>query len=87
MDIVERNLRKTRVGTVVSDKMDKTIVVQVERRIRHPLYGRIITRRRKFKVHDENNAASVGDRVRIMETRPLSKEKRWRLVEIVEKAR
>jgi len=84
---VERNLRKTRVGTVVSDKMDKTIVVQVERRIRHPLYGRIITRRRKFKVHDENNAASVGDRVRIMETRPLSKEKRWRLVEIVEKAR
>jgi len=87
VDIVERNLRKTRVGTVVSDKMDKTIVVQVERRIRHPLYGRIITRRRKFKVHDENNAASVGDRVRIMETRPLSKEKRWRLVEIVEKAR
>ena len=80
-------MRKTRVGTVVSDKMDKTIVVQVERRIRHPLYGRIITRRRKFKVHDENNAASVGDRVRIMETRPLSKEKRWRLVEIVEKAR
>ena len=84
---MERNLRKTRVGTVVSDKMDKTIVVQVERRIRHPLYGRIITRRRKFKVHDENNAAAVGDRVRIMETRPLSKEKRWRLVEIIEKAR
>ena len=87
MDIVDRNLRKTRVGMVISDKMDKTIVVQVERRKRHPLYGRIITRITKFKAHDENNAASVGDRVRIMETRPLSKDKRWRLVEIVEKAR
>ncbi len=83
----ERNLRKSRVGTVVSDKMDKTIVVQVERRVQHPLYGRIIKRRTKFKAHDENNAAGIGDRVRIMETRPLSKEKRWRLVEIVEKAR
>ncbi len=80
-------MRKTRVGTVVSDKMDKTIVVQVERRIRHPLYGRIITRRKKFKVHDEDNAAAVGDRVRIMETRPLSKEKRWRLVEIIQRAK
>ncbi|HHV93927.1 MAG TPA: 30S ribosomal protein S17 [Firmicutes bacterium] len=84
---MERKMRKTRVGTVVSDKMDKTIVVQVERRIRHPLYGRIITRRKKFKVHDEDNAAAVGDRVRIMETRPLSKEKRWRLVEIIQRAK
>jgi small subunit ribosomal protein S17 len=83
----ERNLRKSRVGTVVSDKMDKTIVVQVERRVKHPLYGRILLRRTKLKAHDENNTASMGDRVRIMETRPLSKEKRWRLVEIVEKAR
>ncbi|NMB12504.1 MAG: 30S ribosomal protein S17 [Firmicutes bacterium] len=83
----ERNLRKSRVGMVVSDKMDKTIVVQVERRVKHPLYGRIIKRRTKFKVHDEKNTAGIGDRVRIMETRPLSKEKRWRLVEILEKAR
>ncbi|NLJ25605.1 MAG: 30S ribosomal protein S17 [Firmicutes bacterium] len=83
----ERNLRKTRVGIVVSDKMDKTIVVQVERRVKHPLYGRILHRRNKFKAHDEHNTAGIGDRVRIMETRPLSKDKRWRLVEIVEKAR
>ena len=87
MDIVERNLRKTRVGTVVSDKMDKTIVVQVERRKRHPLYGRIITRRTKFNVHEEYNFAVVGVRVWIMETRPLYNVNRWGLVEIVEKAR
>ncbi|NMB45338.1 MAG: 30S ribosomal protein S17 [Firmicutes bacterium] len=83
----ERNLRKSRIGMVVSDKMNKTIVVQVVRRVKHPLYGRIIQRRTRFKVHDENNTAGIGDRVRIMETRPLSKEKRWRLVEIIEKAR
>lgn len=83
----DRGLRKTRVGTVVSDKMDKTVVVEVERRVKHPLYGRIVRRSNKFKAHDENNSARVGDRVRIMETRPLSKEKRWRVVEIIEKAK
>ncbi len=82
-----RNQRKTRVGRVVSDKMDKTVVVAVEDRVRHPLYGRVITRTAKFKAHDENSEAHEGDRVRIMETRPLSREKRWRVVEIVEKAR
>ncbi|NMB25541.1 MAG: 30S ribosomal protein S17 [Firmicutes bacterium] len=85
--MVERNMRKSRVGTVVSDKMDKTVVVQVERRVKHSLYGKYINRSTKFKAHDENNSAGIGDRVRIMETRPLSKDKRWRLVEIVEKAR
>ncbi|MCC8081891.1 MAG: 30S ribosomal protein S17 [Clostridiales bacterium] len=83
----ERNLRKTRVGKVVSDKMDKTIVVAVEYRVRHPLYGKIVKRTYKLKAHDENNACGIGDKVRVMETRPLSKEKRWRLVEIMEKAR
>ncbi len=83
----ERNLRKTRVGKVVSDKMDKTIVVAVEYRVRHPLYGKIVKRTYKLKAHDENNACGIGDKVRVMETRPLSKEKRWRLVEITEKAR
>ena len=83
----ERNLRKTRVGKVVSDKMDKTVVVEVEDRRKHPLYGKIIKQTKKFKAHDENNECRIGDRVRIMETRPLSKDKRWRLVEIVEKAR
>ena len=83
----ERNLRKTRVGVVVSDKMDKTIVVAVETKVRHPLYGKTVNRTTKFKVHDENNEAKIGDRVSIMETRPLSKDKRWRLVEIVEKAK
>jgi len=85
--MVEQGKRKTRVGTVVSDKMDKTVVVEVERITAHPLYGRRLKRTKKYKVHDENNEAHVGDRVRIMETRPLSKEKRWRLVEIVEKSR
>ncbi len=83
----ERNLRKTRVGTVVSDKMDKTIVVAIEDNVSHPLYKKIIKRTVKFKAHDEKNEAKAGDRVKIMETRPLSKDKRWRLVEIVEKAK
>lgn len=82
-----RNLRKTRVGVVVSDKMDKTIVVAVRNRVRHPLYGKIMNRTERFKAHDENNACGIGDFVRIMETRPLSKDKRWRLVEIIEKAK
>ena len=79
--------RKTRVGKVVSDKMDKTIVVAVENRVPHPLYKKIIKRTYKLKAHDENNDCGVGDRVRVMETRPLSKSKRWRLVEIIEKAK
>lgn len=83
----ERNLRKTRVGFVVSDKMDKTIVVAVEDNIKHPLYKKVIKRTVKFKAHDENNECVTGDKVQIMETRPLSKEKRWRLVEIIEKAK
>ncbi|MBC5581329.1 30S ribosomal protein S17 [Anaerofilum sp. BX8] len=83
----ERNLRKTRVGTVVSDKMDKTIVVAIEDNVSHPLYKKIIKRTVKFKAHDEKNEAKAGDRVKIMETRPLSKDKRWRLVEIIEKAK
>ena len=84
---MERNLRKTRVGTVVPDKMDKTIVVAIVDNVSHPLYKKIIKRTVKFKAHDENNEAKIGDRVKIMETRPLSKDKRWRLVEIVEKAK
>lgn len=84
---MERGYRKTRIGTVTSDKMDKTIVVAVENRVRHPLYGKIIKKTSKFKAHDENNEAKNNDRVLIMETRPLSKDKRWRLVEIVEKAK
>ena len=83
----ERNLRKTRVGVVVSNKMDKTIVVAVETKVRHPLYGKTMNRTTKFKAHDENNEANMNDRVLIMETRPLSKDKRWRLVEIVERAK
>jgi len=79
--------RKTRVGKVVSDKMDKTIVVAVEDRVQHPLYKKIIKRTYKLKAHDEENACGTGDRVRVMETRPLSKDKRWRLVEIIEKAK
>lgn len=82
-----RNRRRTRVGLVVSDKMDKTVVMAVRRDVRHPLYGRSIRRTQKFKAHDESNQCQVGDRVRIMETRPISKDKRWRVVEIVEKAR
>ena len=85
--IVERNLRKTRVGKVVSDKMDKTVVVAVVDNVKHPLYNKIVKRTRKMKVHDENNECKIGDRVRVMETRPLSKDKRWRLVEIIERAK
>ncbi len=84
---MERNNRKVRVGLVVSDKMDKTITVKVEDFIRHPLYGKRVKRTKKFKAHDENNSCGIGDRVRIMETRPLSRTKRWRLVEILEKAK
>lgn len=84
---MERGIRKTRIGRVVSDKMDKTVVVAVETKVRHPLYGKIMNRTTKFKAHDENNEAKLNDRVLIMETRPLSKDKRWRLVEIVEKAK
>ena len=83
----ERNLRKTRVGRVISDKMDKTIVVAVEDRVKHPLYGKIVNRTYKLKADDEQNECRVGDRVKVMETRPLSKDKRWRLVQIVEKAK
>lgn len=84
---MERNLRKTRVGTVVSDKMDKTIVVAVRDSVQHPLYKKILKRTVKFKAHDEKNECGVGDRVMIMETRPLSKDKCWRMVKIVEKAK
>ena len=83
----ERNLRKTRVGIVVSDKMDKTVVVKVEDRGQHPLYKKIIKRTVRFKAHDENNECGIGDRVEIMETRPLSKDKHWRVSEIIEKAK
>ena len=83
----ERNLRKTRVGRVVSNKMDKTIVVAIEDRVKHPLYKKTVDRTYKLKAHDENNECNIGDRVKVMETRPLSKDKRWRLVEIVEKAK
>ncbi len=83
----ERNLRKTRTGLVVSDKMDKTIVVAIEDNVRHPLYKKIVKRTIKLKAHDENNECRVGDRVEVMETRPLSKDKRWRLARIIEKAK
>ena len=84
---MERNLRKTRVGRVVSDKMDKTIVVAIEDNVKHKLYSKIVKKTVKLKAHDENNTAGIGDRVLVMETRPLSKDKRWRLVEIVEKVK
>lgn len=84
---MDRNQRKTRIGKVVSDKMDKTIVVAVETKVRHPLYGKTVKRTTKFKVHDENNEAKHNDTVKIMETRPLSREKRWRLVEVIERAK
>ncbi|MGI5999424.1 30S ribosomal protein S17 [Lachnoclostridium sp. An131] len=84
---MERNLRKTRVGKVVSDKMDKTIVVAVEEHVKHPLYKKIVKDTYKLKAHDENNECRIGDTVKVMETRPLSKDKRWRLVEIMEKAK
>ena len=83
----ERNKRKERVGTVVSDKMDKTIVIAVTEHIRHPLYKKYIKRTSKMKAHDEHNECGIGDRVRVMETRPMSRDKRWRLVEIIEQAR
>lgn len=83
----ERNARKTREGLVVSDKMDKTVVVSVEDRVKHPMYGKVIRRTTKYKAHDEQNACGIGDRVLLMETRPLSATKRWRVVEILEKAK
>lgn len=84
---MERNNRKTKIGRVVSDKMDKTVVVAVETKVRHPLYGKTVNKTTKFKAHDENNEANINDRVLIMETRPLSKDKRWRIVEIIERAK
>ena len=83
----ERNLRKTRTGKVVSNKMDKTIVVAVENHVKHPLYGKIVKKTYKLKAHDENNECGIGDTVKVMETRPLSKDKRWRLVEVIERAK
>jgi len=87
LDIQDRNRRKTKVGIVVSDKMDKTISVAVEDFVRHSLYGKAVKRTKKFKAHDEDNECNIGDKVRIMETRPLSKDKRWRLVNIIEKVK
>ena len=84
---MERNLRKTRVGIVISDKMDKTIVVAIQDNVRHPLYNKIVKKTYKLKAHDEANDAKIGDTVKVMETRPLSKDKRWRLVEIMERAK
>ncbi len=84
---MERDLRKTRTGLVVSDKMDKTVVVAIKENIRHPMYGKVMKRTSKLKVHDENNECHIGDKILIMETRPLSKDKRWRFVEIIEKAK
>ena len=84
---MERNLRKTRTGKVISNKMDKTIVVAIEEHVKHPLYKKIVKDTYKLKAHDENNECKIGDRVKVMETRPLSKDKRWRLVEIVEKVK
>ena len=85
--MAERNLRKTRVGMVVSDKMDKTVVVAIIDNVKHPLYKKIIKNTYKLKAHDENNECGIGDKVRVMETRPLSKDKRWRVIEIIEKAK
>lgn len=84
---MERNNRKTKIGKVISDKMDKTIVVAIEESVKHPLYGKVVKRTYKLKAHDEENVCGIGDKVKVMETRPLSKDKRWRLVEIVEKAK
>jgi small subunit ribosomal protein S17 len=86
-ETIDRNRRKTRVGKVVSDRMDKTVVVSIERLVKHPTYGRYVRRRTKFKVHDEKNECRIGDVIRFMETRPLSKEKRWRFVEFIERAK
>lgn len=87
METQERNFRKERVGKVVSNKMQKTITVTVDRKVKHPIYGKFVNKTSRFKAHDERNEAGIGDTVRIMETRPLSKDKRWRLVEIIEKAK
>lgn len=87
MSVVERKARKTRIGLVTSDKMEKTITVAVERKVKHPFYGKFLKKTTKFHAHDETNQCGIGDTVRIMETRPLSKSKRWRLVEIIEKAK
>lgn len=84
---MERNLRKNRVGLVVSDKMDKTVVIEIRERVKHPLYGKIVNKTKRFKAHDENNQCGVGDTVSVAETRPLSRDKRWRVVEIIEKAK
>ena len=84
---MERNLRKTRVGKVISNKMDKTIVVAIEYHVKHPLYKKIVKKTYKLKAHDENNECNIGDKVKVMETRPLSKDKRWRLVEVMEKVK
>lgn len=84
---LQRGIRKTQVGMVVSDKMDKTVVVAVKTKVKHPLYGKTINRTTRFKVHDEENVCGIGDKVKIMETRPISKDKRWRLAEIIEKAK
>ena len=84
---MERKNRKTKIGKVISDKMEKTIVVAIEESVKHPLYGKVVKRTYKLKAHDEENACGIGDKVKVMETRPLSKDKRWRLVEIVEKAK
>lgn len=83
---MERNSRKVKIGKVISDKMEKTIVVAIEESVKHPLYGKVVKRTYKLKAHDEENTCAIGDKVKVMETRPLSKDKRWRLVEIVEKA-
>ncbi|KIC92954.1 30S ribosomal protein S17 [Flavihumibacter solisilvae] len=85
--MAERNLRKTRIGVVISNKMEKTITITVERRVKHPIYGKFVKKTTKFHAHDEKNECSIGDMVRIMETRPLSKTKRWRLVEVLEKVK
>ncbi len=87
MTMEERNIRKQRIGVVVSNKMDKSISVTVERRLQHPMYGKFVKKSKKFMAHDENNECNIGDKVRIMETRPLSRNKRWRMVEILEKAK
>jgi small subunit ribosomal protein S17 len=87
MEAIERNLRKERIGTVKSNKMDKTIVITVERKVKHPKYGKFVKKTTKFTAHDEKNECGLGDTVKIMETRPISKNKRWRLVEVVEKAK
>ena len=84
---MERNLRKTKIGVVSSDKMDKTVVVTIKDRVKHPLYNKIVNNTVKYKAHDENNDEHIGDKVQVMETRPISKDKRWRLVEVIEKAK